>query len=151
LFDPKKRIGRGIDIGRLRDSRPETNLATLKKEVATHPPMLRRMGLVAGKSLTNRAGGSLLSYSVQTTEVASTDTQSFVSVAVSEARPRFATHFATDQRLGSAESASNWHPVGQGGGGLLIGRGCRFGTGKGVRNFISKCARSFSVCCVECG
>ena len=48
-----------------------------------------------------------------------TDTPSFVSVAVSEARPRFATHFATDQRLGSAESVSNSHPVGEGGRGSV--------------------------------
>ena len=52
-----------------------------------------------------------------------TDTPSFVSVAVSEARPRFATHFATDQRLGSAESVSNSHSVGKGGGGLFVGQG----------------------------
>jgi hypothetical protein len=44
-----------------------------------------------------------------------TDTKSDVSVAVSEARPRFATHFATDQRLRSAENISNSHPVGEGG------------------------------------
>jgi hypothetical protein len=54
---------------------------------------------------------------------ASTDTSSVVSEGVSETRPSLATHFATDRRLGWAESASNSHPVGEGGGGCeLSGR-----------------------------
>jgi len=50
-----------------------------------------------GKFLANRTRYSLSSYSAQTAEIASTDTQSDVSVAVLEARDRLATYFATDQ------------------------------------------------------
>jgi hypothetical protein len=55
--DPKKRIGRGIDIGRLRHLRSETNLAALKKKIALPLATLRRMGFGAGKSSPNGGDG----------------------------------------------------------------------------------------------
>src|SRR5438477_332377 len=89
--DPKKRIGRRLDIGRLRDSQPETDLAALKKEITPSRAMQWQMGFGAGKSLANRTRRSLSPYSAQTVEIASTDTQSDVSVAVLQERHWFAT------------------------------------------------------------
>ena len=115
--DPKKRIGRGIDIGRLRGSRPETILDTLKKEITPRPPVLRRMGFGAGKSLANRTRCSLSSYSAERAEIASTDTLSDVSVAVSQGRHQFATLSATDSQLIRAENVRGARraKVGEGG------------------------------------
>src|SRR3954466_4153070 len=80
--DPKKRVRPGLDIGRLRDSRPEAPTDTLKNELTPRRAMRWPMGFGAGKASANRARSSLLSYSVQTDEIASTDTRSDVSVAV---------------------------------------------------------------------
>src|SRR5947207_4402087 len=107
LSDPKKRTGRGLEIGRLRHSQSETNLAALKKGITPRWAMLRRIGFGAGKSPANRTCRSMSPYSAQTVEIASTATQSDVPVAVSEGRPWFATHSATDQRLVPAENVSN--------------------------------------------
>src|SRR5437588_12803403 len=96
--DPKKRLGRGLDIGRLRHSRSETNLAALKKKIAPPLATLQRMGFGAGKSPTNRTRRSMSPYSAQTAEIASTDRLSDVSVAGSQERHRFATHSATDSQ-----------------------------------------------------
>src|SRR5437588_9915470 len=101
--DPKKRLGRGLDIGRLRHSRSETNLAALKKKIAPPLATLQRMGFGAGKSPANGTRCSLPPSSAQTAEIAWTDTQSDVSVAVSQERHWFATLSATDPRLISAE------------------------------------------------
>src|SRR5213078_655574 len=90
--DPNKRIGRRLDIGRLRHSRPETDLATLKKEITPRRAMLWQMGFGAGKSSSNGPNGSHSLYSVRAAKIASTDTRSDVSVAVSEAHDRFATY-----------------------------------------------------------
>ena len=87
------------------------NLATLT-EKGRLPRARRRIGLPSRKTRQKR--GPIDSTAIGADRLG-TDTQSVVSVAVSEARPRFATHFATDQRLGSAESVSNSHPVGEGG------------------------------------
>src|SRR5438309_5836773 len=105
--DPKKRIDRRLDIGRLRHSQPETDLAALKKEITPSRAMQWQMGFGAGKSLANRTRRSLSPYSAQTVEIASTDTPSDVSVAVSHGRYRLATHSATDQRLRSAGNVFN--------------------------------------------
>jgi hypothetical protein len=95
------------------------NLAT-RTEKGRLPRARPRIGLPSRKTRQKR--GPIDSTAIGANRLG-TDTRSLVSVAVSEARPCFATHFATDQRLGSAESVSNSHPVGEGGGGLLIGRG----------------------------
>ena len=113
--DPKKWMGRGLDIGRLRHSRPETDLDTLKKEITPRRAMLWGMGFGAGKSPANRTRCSLSAYSAQTVGIASTDTLSDVSVAVSEARQRFATLAATDPRLISAEIVPKSQPLKHGG------------------------------------
>src|SRR6266567_4515476 len=101
--DPKKRINGRLDIGRLTHSQPETDLATLKKEIRPRRAMLWQMGFSAGKSSSNGPHDSHSPYLAQTAEIASTDTPSDVSVAVSQARQRFATLAATDPRLISAE------------------------------------------------
>ena|SRR5438477_269147 len=114
--DPKKRMGRRLDIGRLRHPRPETSIDTLKKEIAPRGAMRWRMGFGAGKSPANGTRFSLSPYSVaQTVEIASTDTPSDVSVAVSQARQRFATLAATDPRLISAEIVPKSQPLKDGG------------------------------------
>jgi hypothetical protein len=121
LSDPKKRIGRGLNIGRLRHSRPETNLAALKKKIAPSLATLQQMGFGAGKSPANRTRCSLSPYSA---ELASTDTKSNVSVAVSEERYCFATYSATDQRLVFARNIYS-QSVKQGGGGSRTPAGGR--------------------------
>src|SRR5437899_65495 len=95
--DARKRRGRGLDIGRLRHSQPETDLAALKKEITPSRAMLWQMGFGAGKSSSNGPRGSHSLYSVRTAEIVSTDTKSNVSVAASEECHRFATDFATDR------------------------------------------------------
>ena len=57
------------------------------------------MGLVIENSPANRTHCSLSFSGAETAEIASTDTKSDVSIAVSEARDRFATYFATDEPL----------------------------------------------------
>ena len=91
------------------------NLAA-RTEKGRLPRARRRLGLPSRKTRQKR--GPIDSTAIGA-DWLGTDTQSFVSVAVSEARPRFATHFATDQRLGSAESVSNSRPVGKGGRGSV--------------------------------
>ena len=120
--DPKKRLGRGLDIGRLRHSRSETNLAALKKKIAPPLATLQRMGFGAGKSPANGTRCSLPPSSAQTAEIAWTDTQSDVSVAVSQERHWFATLSATDPRLISAEIGPKSQPLKDGGRGLEIQR-----------------------------
>ena len=95
------------------------NLATLI-EKGRLPRARRRIGLPSRKTRQKR--GPVDSAAIGADGLG-TDTQSFVSVAVSDARRRFATHFTTDQRLVSAESVSNSHSVGKGGGGLFVGQG----------------------------
>jgi len=104
--DLKKRIGRRLDIGRLRDSQSETNLATLKKETTRRSGMVCEMGLVVENSPANRTRCSLSFSGAETAEIASTDTQSDVLVAAPQECHRVATHFATNQRLICAGSNS---------------------------------------------
>jgi hypothetical protein len=132
--DPKKRIGRGLDIGRLRHSQPETDLVALKKETTRRQGRLWKMGLRAGNAPANRKRCSLSSYSAEMAEIAWTDTKSDVSVAVSQARDRFATHFATDQPLVFAQNVYS-QPGKEGGGGYAVpeeGQRCRSVKPRGI-------------------
>ena len=76
------------------------NLAT-RTEKGRLPKARRRIGLPSRK--TRQKSGPIDSTAIGADRLG-TDTPSDVSVAVSEARPRFATHFATDQWLASAEN-----------------------------------------------
>ena len=83
------------------------DIANLRHEVSSG----REMGFGAGKSPANRTRYSLSPCAAQTAEIASTDTKSDVSVAVSEERHCFVTDSATDQRLVSAENAPTSQPL----------------------------------------
>ena len=96
LSDSKKRIGRGLYIGRLRHSRPKTNLAALKKRIA---PLLGRGGeWVSAPESLQQIGRAVRCrpYAAPTVEMPSTDTASDVSVAFSQERHWSATVSATD-------------------------------------------------------
>ncbi len=87
------------------------NLAT-RTEKGRLPKARRRIGLPSRK--TRQKSGPIDSTAIGADRLG-TDTASFVSVAVSEARPRFATHFATDQQLSLLESASETRATVEGG------------------------------------
>jgi hypothetical protein len=71
-----------------------------------------------------------------------TDTLSLVFVAVSKVRPRFATHFATNQRFGDRLKPSRSRPQStRGEGGVLTVRGADSQMHFPKQNFFSKCER----------
>ena len=137
---------RGLDIGRLRHSRVETDLAALKKENTPRRVTPWRMGFGAGKSPANRTRCSLSPYSA---EIASTDTPSDVSVAVSLERHWFATLSATDPRLGSPENVPKAAPLKHGGGGQIISVGAVAESDSALRKFLANGVRAAPRCGVR--